>query len=67
MMAFFRPSLIPLVAATTLLGIDDDFVRPVRLRRPTPVNYAPMLHPTKGYRGVKKKHRAKFKRRGRKS
>jgi hypothetical protein len=66
-MAFLRTGLIPLVAATTLLGLDDDFVRPIRLRPSKPVDQGPTLHPTKGYRGVKKKHRSKFKRRGRKS
>lgn len=64
-MTLFRPSLLPLIAATTLLG--NDFVRPIRIRPSKPAIYDPMLHPTKGWRGVKKKHRAKFKRRGRKS
>lgn len=65
-----RRSVLPIAAASLLAASivsDFSFAPPVRIPRAALDTYKPILHPTKGWRGVKKKHRAKFKRRRRKS
>lgn len=62
----FGMMAIEALAGSMLLASSFTPHRPIRVRKRDEVKM-PTLHPTKGWRGMKKKQRAKFKRRGRKS